>query len=80
MLALQYLHNRGYVHKDIKDENILIDSQYNVKLADFGSCSIIPDAPAKYFRVFNGTVQYAAPEILCGSNYRGPEAEVWVRI
>lgn len=65
------------VHRDIKDENILVDKHYNVKLIDFGSASFIPTNESKFFNRFLGTVQYAAPEIFKGEKYKGPEAEVW---
>jgi len=45
--AVKYMHNSGFTHKDIKDENILVDVNYAVKLCDFGSAAPIPDAPAK---------------------------------
>jgi serine/threonine protein kinase len=38
ILAIESLHKLGYVHRDVKPQNILIDAQGHVKLADFGSC------------------------------------------
>lgn len=75
--AIYYLNSVGLVHRDLKDENIVIDEHYNVKLIDFGSANWIPTDPANYFYTFNGTINYAAPEICRGNPYRGPEAEVW---
>ncbi|KAJ3187335.1 hypothetical protein HDU85_006623 [Gaertneriomyces sp. JEL0708] len=76
--AIQYLHSLGVVHRDIKDENILVDSDFRVKIVDFGSAAYIPQLPGgKLFDRFLGTIQYAAPEILRGEKYRGPEAEIW---
>ncbi|RKP02585.1 hypothetical protein CXG81DRAFT_10642 [Caulochytrium protostelioides] len=74
--AIYHLHSRGYVHRDLKDENCLVDRTFTVKLVDFGSAAPLPDG-SRLFDRFLGTVQYAAPEILRGEKYRGPEAEVW---
>ncbi|KAJ3410503.1 hypothetical protein HDV05_003693 [Chytridiales sp. JEL 0842] len=76
--AVMYLHSRGVVHRDIKDENIVIDSNYYVKLIDFGSAAVEPKGhPNCLFDRFYGTVQYASPEILRGEQYRGRATDVW---
>lgn len=78
-LAINYMHQKNIVHRDIKDENVVIDENYNVKLVDFGSASIIPTRKEKYFTKFNGTTHFASPEVSKGMSYRGPEAEAWSR-
>ena len=77
--AVYYLHHdRNLVHRDMKDENIVIDAQFHIKLIDFGAAAYIPDkSSSKRFSSFQGTPQYCPPEILKGQKYRGPEAEVW---
>ena len=66
------------LHRDIKDENIVVDEHYNIKLVDFGSASAIPFAEGGYFSRFNGTVSFAAPEIASGiGRYNGLKAESW---
>lgn len=76
--AVYYLAKLGICHRDIKDENCVIDSDYNVKLIDFGSAVISdPRKPAPYFNRFFGTMTFASSEILKGQQYRAPHAEVW---
>ena len=65
-------------HRDIKDENCVVDAEFNVKLIDFGS-AVITDVrkPQPYFNRFFGTMTFASPEILQGKPYRAPHAEIW---
>lgn len=73
--ALQHLHiTAKVVHRDIKDENVILDGEGKVKLVDFGSAAYIKSGP---FDVFVGTIDYAAPEVLRGAPYRGKEQDVW---
>ncbi|KAI9333622.1 kinase-like domain-containing protein, partial [Obelidium mucronatum] len=76
VLAVEYLHKMGIVHRDIKDENIVLDSNYNVCLIDFGCASPIPKQKSDYFTKFRGTEMYASPEIAACQPYRGPEADI----
>ncbi|KAJ3067380.1 hypothetical protein HK102_007429 [Quaeritorhiza haematococci] len=77
--ALLFLHQNGLAHRDVKDENVLIDGGLNVKLIDFGSVGVVEgeESGGKGFDRFLGTLQYASPEILQGNHYRGPEADIW---
>jgi protein-serine/threonine kinase len=73
--AVAHLHIKAkVVHRDIKDENVILDGDKNVKLIDFGSAAYIKNGP---FDVFVGTIDYAAPEVLAGMSYRGKEQDVW---
>lgn len=73
--AIHHLHIKAkIVHRDIKDENIVLDGENRVKLIDFGSAAYIRNGP---FDVFVGTIDYAAPEVLQGRAYAGPEQDVW---
>ncbi|KAH3679504.1 hypothetical protein WICMUC_000925 [Wickerhamomyces mucosus] len=72
--ALNHLHNNGVVHRDIKDENLIIDKNGVIKLIDFGSAAYIKQGP---FDVFVGTLDYAAPEVLNGQPYEGKPQDVW---
>ncbi|KAL2097048.1 hypothetical protein ACEWY4_006255 [Coilia grayii] len=73
--AISYLHDRGILHSDIKDENIIIDRNFHIKLIDFGSATVME--PGKLFHVFRGTLEYCSPEVLLGNAYEGPELEMW---
>ncbi|KAF1958350.1 Pkinase-domain-containing protein [Byssothecium circinans] len=73
--AVHHLHTKAkVVHRDIKDENVILDGEGNIKLIDFGSAAYIKSGP---FDVFVGTIDYAAPEVLAGLSYRGKEQDVW---
>lgn len=72
--AINHLHKQGIVHRDIKDENIIVDEHGVVKLIDFGSAAFTKQGP---FDVFVGTVDYAAPEVLQGLPYEGFQQDVW---
>jgi len=73
--AIHHLHTKAFVvHRDIKDENVVLDGEGNIKLIDFGSAAYIKNGP---FDVFVGTIDYAAPEVLAGKPYRGKEQDVW---
>jgi serine/threonine protein kinase len=75
MLALDYCHSQGIAHRDIKLENILIDSTNSVKLIDFGfSTCLAKDRKAK---IFCGTPSYMAPEIVKGQESFGPPSDIW---
>ncbi|KAI1180122.1 hypothetical protein F4777DRAFT_361976 [Nemania sp. FL0916] len=73
--AIHHLHTKAkVVHRDIKDENVVLDGEGNIKLIDFGSAAYIKSGP---FDVFVGTIDYAAPEVLAGKPYAGKEQDVW---
>ena len=73
--AVAYCHANGIVHRDLKIENVLIDGRGDVKLVDFGLSNFYdPDAKLK---TFCGSLYFAAPELLKGITYTGPEVDVW---
>lgn len=64
--GLEYLHNQGMSHRDLKLENILIDHEFKLKIADFGFASVKASNETR-----KGTHGYMAPEVEIGVKYNG---------
>ncbi|KAL7424475.1 serine/threonine protein kinase [Cryptotrichosporon argae] len=73
--ALAFLHANSIVHRDIKDENVILDGAGRCQLIDFGSAAHW--RPGRRWDTFSGTLHYASPEILRGELYGGKEQDVW---
>ncbi|VDM39608.1 unnamed protein product [Toxocara canis] len=78
VLAVNALHDMGYVHRDVKPDNMLIARSGHIKLADFGTCvHMAPDGTVKYTTAI-GTPDYISPELLNGNNEAcGREIDWW---
>uniref|UniRef100_A0A7N0SZ56 non-specific serine/threonine protein kinase n=1 Tax=Kalanchoe fedtschenkoi TaxID=63787 RepID=A0A7N0SZ56_KALFE len=73
--GVEYCHRNMVVHRDLKPENLLLDSKYNVKIADFGLSNVMRDG--HLLKTSCGSPNYAAPEVISGRLYAGPEVDVW---
>jgi len=75
VVAIECCHSQNIIHRDIKLQNVLLSDSNDIKLIDFGLSNFMDKG---VFRTtFCGTPLYAAPEILLGTRYQGPEVDVW---
>jgi 5'-AMP-activated protein kinase catalytic alpha subunit len=73
--GVEYCHFQKIVHRDLKPENLLLDANDNIKIADFGLSNLMRDGD--FLRTSCGSPNYAAPEVISGHLYAGPEVDVW---
>ncbi|XP_056017252.1 5'-AMP-activated protein kinase catalytic subunit alpha-2-like isoform X29 [Ostrea edulis] len=73
--GVDYCHRHMVVHRDLKPENLLLDINLNVKIADFGLSNMMHDG--EFLRTSCGSPNYAAPEVISGKLYAGPEVDIW---
>ena len=74
--AIDYCHAHNVVHRDLKAENLLLDANMNIKIADFGFSNYYK--ADGHLATWCGSPPYAAPEVFEGKKYCGPEIDVWV--
>ncbi|VVC25113.1 Protein kinase, ATP binding site,Protein kinase domain,Serine/threonine-protein kinase, active site,AMPK [Cinara cedri] len=73
--GVDYCHRHMIVHRDLKPENLLLDHNLHVKIADFGLSNMMMDG--EFLRTSCGSPNYAAPEVISGKLYAGPEVDIW---
>ncbi|XP_072315930.1 MAP/microtubule affinity-regulating kinase 4 isoform X3 [Eucyclogobius newberryi] len=73
--AVYYCHQKNIVHRDLKAENLLLDANANIKIADFGFSNEF--SAGSKLDTFCGSPPYAAPELFQGKKYDGPEVDIW---
>jgi serine/threonine protein kinase len=75
--GLKYLHKKGIVHRDIKSENVLIDLNGIIKLADFNCAGKVNlSGDSNILNSLKGTIPFMAPEVILQNNY-GRKADIW---
>lgn len=75
MSAIDYIHNMGYIHGDVKPENILLFDNDQIKLTDFGFA--VPWQSNRIINFTKGSYSYASPEIIFCRDFYGPECDIW---
>lgn len=73
--AVEYIHKNSIVHRDLKIENIIIDMNDNIKVLDFGLSNFYDNK--MFLKTSCGSLYFAAPELLLGQSYMGPEIDMW---
>uniref|UniRef100_A0A8C5WMT3 non-specific serine/threonine protein kinase n=1 Tax=Leptobrachium leishanense TaxID=445787 RepID=A0A8C5WMT3_9ANUR len=73
--AVHFCHCRNIVHRDLKAENLLLDANLNIKIADFGFSNRF--TPGQLLKTWCGSPPYAAPELFEGKEYDGPKVDIW---
>ena len=76
VLAIEDLHKQNIIYRDLKPENVLIDSEGHIRLIDFGFAKIMKNIKQDRAKTNCGTPGYAAPEVMMGIEYNY-KADIW---
>uniref|UniRef100_A0A3Q3A6N0 Rho-associated protein kinase 2 n=1 Tax=Kryptolebias marmoratus TaxID=37003 RepID=A0A3Q3A6N0_KRYMA len=80
VMALHSIHSMGFIHRDVKPDNMLLDRHGHLKLADFGTCMKMDSTGMVHCDTAVGTPDYISPEVLKsqgGDGYYGRECDWW---
>ncbi|XP_019200337.1 PREDICTED: CBL-interacting protein kinase 18-like [Ipomoea nil] len=76
--AVEFCHNRGVYHRDLKLENLLLDEDGNLKVSDFGLSALAESKQQDdLLHTTCGTPAYVAPEVISRKGYNGEKADIW---
>ncbi|XP_057867025.2 CBL-interacting serine/threonine-protein kinase 20-like [Cryptomeria japonica] len=78
--ALQYCHKKGVCHRDLKTDNLLIDSNGDLKVSDFGLCTLKTKEEMRrkvLQKTMCGTLSYVAPEMFYNGGYDSVKTDIW---
>ena len=77
--GLMHVHDNGITHRDLKPENLMLDENYNLKVADFGFAAPVlgRDGVSGTLHTYLGTSNYMAPEIHQRLPYQGPSVDLF---
>ncbi|CAI8595242.1 unnamed protein product [Vicia faba] len=73
--GVEYCHKNMVAHRDLKCENIILDSKFNIKIGDFGLSNTMQYEQLLKTRC--GSTIYAAPEVISGKLYDGSKVDIW---
>lgn len=76
--GIEYMHHQGVAHRDLKPDNVLLDDNFQLKIADFGfAAPLMGRYGSGYLRTKCGTKPYMAPEIHADKPYKGEAVDLF---
>lgn len=76
VLALEYVHSLNIIYRDLKPENVLLSSDFHIRLCDFGLCKVLSSMRLARAKSFCGSTMYMSPQVVSGTAY-GFATDLW---